>query len=92
LFAHTVDGDLSGLFASFFDTRIGPKRDVESYRRILHTIEAEAANVLFLSDIEAELDAAAEAGLVTCQLVRSEDGTKPSSKHVTVDSFEKITW
>jgi len=92
LFSHTIDGDISGLFASYFDTNIGPKREPESYRRILSEIDTEADKVLFLSDVEAELDAAAAAGLVTCQIVRPEDGTVASSKHITVDSFEKITW
>jgi enolase-phosphatase E1 len=91
LFAYSADGDLSGVFANFFDTRIGAKRESSSYARILTAIEALAPeDVLFLSDVEAELDAAEEAGLLTLQLVRPEDGTVPSTHHPTVASFADI--
>jgi enolase-phosphatase E1 len=91
LFAHSTDGDLSGLFGHYFDTRIGAKRESASYRRILTALEAKVPEeVLFLSDIEAELDAAEEAGLSTLQVVRAEDGTLASPHHPTVASFAEI--
>jgi enolase-phosphatase E1 len=83
LFTHTPDGDLSGLFSGFFDTRVGGKRDADSYARLAIALRLPTAEILFLSDIEAELDAAAVAGMRTCQLVRPQDGTIPSDRHPT---------
>ncbi len=90
LFGHSVDGDLTGLFAGFFDTKIGPKRDSESYDRLCIGINTPPHEVLFLSDVEAELDAAASAGLRTCQLVRPEDGTLASDRHATAPDFPAV--
>lgn len=90
LFGHSDAGDLNRLFTGFFDTRIGAKRDVASYRSIAAQIEHPAGAILFLSDIEAELDAAAEAGLRTCQLVRPADGTVASTRHPVAAGFDEI--
>ena len=90
LFGNTVDGDLTGLFQGFFDTRVGSKRESESYDRICIGINVPPAEVLFLSDIEAELDAAASAGLRTCQLVRPQDGTVASDRHAVAADFPQV--
>ncbi len=90
LFAHTAFGDLTPLFSGYFDTRIGAKGEAESYRRIVAATGIEAGDMLFLSDIVAELDAARAAGLETCQLVR--DGEPdPAASHRQVRSFDEIT-
>ncbi len=90
LFGHTVEGDLTGLFHGFFDTRVGGKREPESYDRICIGINVPTAEVLFLSDVEEELDAASVAGLRTCQLVRSEDGTVASDRHAVAANFPAV--
>lgn len=90
LFSHTQAGDLTSLFQAYFDTRVGPKRDVESYTSIARAIGGAPDEALFLSDIEAELDAASAAGLATCQLVRLEDKTLPSSRHRTAEDFSAV--
>ncbi len=91
LFGHSVDGDITGLFSGFFDTNVGHKREAESYDRLCIGINVPPAEVLFLSDIEAELDAASAAGLRTCQLVRPQDGTIASARHRTVPDFPGVT-
>ena len=91
LFAHSVDGDLTGLFRGFFDTRIGPKREAASYDRLCIGINVPPAEVVFLSDVEDELDAAAAAGLQTCQLVRAADGTVPSARHLRAADFNSVS-
>jgi enolase-phosphatase E1 len=90
LFAHTRSGDLTGLFAGFFDTRIGAKREAESYRAIAAALALPGDAILFLSDVEAELDAAQAAGLRTCQLVRAEDGTIASARHKVAKDFTDV--
>jgi enolase-phosphatase E1 len=70
LFGHTDYGDLTPLFSGYFDTRIGAKAEADSYRRIARDIGLPAEQILFLSDVARELDAARAAGMATCQLVR----------------------
>jgi enolase-phosphatase E1 len=91
LFRHSEAGDLEALFEGFFDTRMGAKREAASYARIAQSWGAAPGAILFLSDIAEELDAAREAGLVTCQLVRPEDGTRPSGRHPEAPDFKAVT-
>ena len=89
-FGCSDQGDLTPLFSGFFDTRVGPKRTPDSYRAILDATGLPPQAVLFLSDVEPELDAAAEAGLGVCQVVRPADGTVASSHHPSVADFEEL--
>jgi enolase-phosphatase E1 len=91
LFAHTPDGDLTPLFSAFFDTAVGAKREAESYARIAAALALPPADILFLSDVEAELDAAHQAGLATCQLVRAEDGTRATERHIAAPDFQHVS-
>jgi enolase-phosphatase E1 len=90
LFGHSDAGDVSTLFQGFFDTRVGGKREVASYGLICRGTNIPAAEMLFLSDVEAELDAASAAGLLTCQLVRPADGTAASLRHETAAEFGEV--
>jgi enolase-phosphatase E1 len=89
LFSHTDYGDLTPWFSGYFDTRIGGKREVDSYRRIKDELQLLPESLLFLSDIKEELDAARQAGFHTIWLVR--DG-KPDSdaEHLQVQDFDQI--
>ncbi|MBU0521767.1 MAG: acireductone synthase [Gammaproteobacteria bacterium] len=87
IFGCSEAGDLSPLFSGYFDTTSGPKREAHSYERITQAIGLEAAQIVFLSDIVEELDAARAAGMATCGLAR-EGGALAG--HVTVDSFARI--
>lgn len=70
LFAHTTAGDLTAALSGYFDTRVGPKRAPESYARIAEELALPPAEILFLSDIAEELQAAHEAGIQTALSVR----------------------
>ncbi|WDH33756.1 acireductone synthase [Pseudomonas chlororaphis] len=87
IFACSTAGDLSLLFSGFFDTTSGPKREVQSYQRITQAIGCAPGQILFLSDVVQELDAARSAGLATCGLVR-EGGVLAG--HANVASFADI--
>ena len=65
-FGHTVVGDMLHLFQGHYDTTTGPKKEVESYRAIAENFGLPPAEILFLSDVLAELEAAHAAGLQTC--------------------------
>ena len=81
LFAHGPAGDLTGLFCGFFDMAVGAKREAASYQTIAAQLHLTPSTLLFASDIGAELDAAATAGLQTCQIIRPQDGTMPAPAH-----------
>lgn len=77
LYGYTEQGDLTTLLDGFFDLSTGGKKDASSYTKIAAAVGLEPDEILFLSDIGAELDAAKSAGLLVCQLVREQDGTIP---------------
>ena len=90
LFGHTDEGDLTPLFSGYFDTHIGGKKEPQSYRNIAKSIGIDADQLLFLSDIKEELDAAKVAGFQTIWLLR--EGTlQDQAAHLQVSSFNSIS-
>lgn len=89
IFGHTEYGDLTPLFSGYFDTRVGAKRESASYRAILAQTGLQAEEILFLSDIGEELDAAREAGLMTTQLLRDAQA-KPFVQHPAARDFSEV--
>jgi enolase-phosphatase E1 len=91
LFAHTDAGDLTKLINAYFDTTVGKKTEAESYRQIASSLSTEAAEIHFISDVIAELDAASDAGMKTSLCVRPGNAVQiSSSRHKTIQSFEEI--
>lgn len=91
LFAHTEYGDLTPLFSGYFDTTIGNKREVDSYRKIADSVGAPTGEILFLSDIMEELDAARGAGMQVRWLLR--DGVPdPNATHRQVQNFDNVAF
>lgn len=95
LFAHTDAGDLAPLLDAFFDTEAGPKREAASYARIAAELGAAPGDIVFLSDVVAELDAARDAGMRTVLLDRHEDYPQPrgdaaANGHPRVASFDAV--
>ena len=91
LFGHSSAGDLTPLLRWHFDTAVGAKSDPDSYRRIAASIGHPPGDVLFVSDIVAELDAARTAGMQTALSVRP--GNAPIAgdhRHRSVSSFEEM--
>lgn len=90
IFGYTEYGDLTPLFSGYFDTRVGGKREQASYQVIAQKIGIPAAQILFLSDVGEELDAARAAGMATAQLIR--DGKAVSfPAHAQASDFSKIS-
>ena len=86
--------NLLPLFKGHFDTLIGGKRETQSYLNILADLQKNHAglhanNVLFLSDIKEELDAAKEAGMQTVWLLRDSE-IPADAEHKAVKSFAEI--
>jgi len=90
-FAHTAAGDLTPLLRGHYDTTTGPKREAESYARIAADMGLPPRQVLFVSDVGAELDAARAAGMATALAVRP-GNRDPGGvfDHPAVASFAEI--
>lgn len=88
IFGFTSAGDFTPFFSGYFDTRIGGKKDENAYRNILAELGVDAATVLFLSDVEAELEAAEAAGLKTAWLVR--EGELPETGRFVARDFSEV--
>jgi enolase-phosphatase E1 len=89
MFGHSVAGDLTPLFDSYFDTGVGPKSDATSYRRIAETLKLEPGAILFLSDTEAEIMAATSAGMQAVRIVRN--GEPQPGEAASFDEIEIST-
>ncbi|OZB59136.1 MAG: acireductone synthase [Lysobacterales bacterium 14-68-21] len=89
-FGYSEAGDLTPLFAGYFDTETGPKREQASYDAIAEAIGEQPAHLLFLSDIEQELDAARAAGFQTGWLLRDAAALPACSAHPAYRDFDAI--
>jgi enolase-phosphatase E1 len=83
LFAHTEAGDLTPFIESYFDTTVGKKGEAESYRRIADVMGLEPEEILFVSDVVAELEAASDVGMKTLLSIRP-------GKYPSIRSFDEI--
>jgi enolase-phosphatase E1 len=91
LFESTGDGDLTPLVSRFFDTAVGNKRDPASYGRIARELGERPADILFVSDVTAELAAAREAGYQTRLSVRDGNPPQPDDQaYDTIRSFDEV--
>ena len=70
-FRYSIAGDVREYLSAHFDLSTGPKRDPESYREIASNVGYSPSEILFLSDIVEELDAAHAAGFMTALIVRN---------------------
>lgn len=90
LFAHTDHGDLTGYFEGYHDTTTGPKQESRSYRAIAAAFSLPAGEVLYLSDVVAELDTAAGAGMQTGLVDRPGNQPQPASEHPVFRDFRTL--
>jgi enolase-phosphatase E1 len=91
LFRYSSFGDLTALISGYFDTRVGAKRDCASYAAIAAATGVAPGEILFFSDVVAELDAAREAGCGTRFVVRP--GNAPVDDvhgHARIEHFDSV--
>lgn len=88
LFAHTDAGDLTKFIDDYFDTNVGKKGEAESYRKIAGAMDLKTGEILFISDVVAELEAAKEAGMDTLLSIRP--GNSPQEWPQVIRSFDEI--
>ena len=91
LFRHSSVGDLTPYISGYFDTRVGAKGAAESYRAIAAAMGVRTDELLFVSDVVRELDAAREAGCGTRLSMREGNAAiNDANGHVEVRSFAEI--
>lgn len=91
LFGYSDFGDMTHLFSGYFDTRMGHKKDIGSYRSIIENIALPQQSILFLSDAVDELDAAKQAGMHVCWIDRDQSADI-QSKYRSVPDFTSINF
>jgi enolase-phosphatase E1 len=89
-FRYTSEGDLSNWIGGYFDTRYGPKRDVQSYQRIVEAMAVQPDSILFVSDVAAELDAASGAGLTAVLAVRGGNPRQNTEGYRAIRTFDEL--
>ena len=89
LFSHTAAGDLTPYISAHFDTTTGGKTDAVSYQKIAATL-GPTRDIVFISDVVAELDAASNAGLQVLLCERIGNSPQPSSPHRRISDFTNV--
>lgn len=92
IFGHTKYGDLTKFISEYFDTTTGAKRDADAYKKIAEALKFALTDILFISDVPAELDAARAAGFSTALALRegNEELTEEPT-HRIIQTFDEIT-
>jgi enolase-phosphatase E1 len=91
LFESVPQGDLTPFISHFFDTRVGAKKDAGSYRAIARALGGSPSDVLFLSDVVSELDAAADAGCHVALTIRPGNTPQPEAGRCpAIASFAEV--
>ena len=91
LFQHTHAGDLTPLISNYFDTLTGPKIDAQSYRQIASQLNPSPREILFVSDIVRELEAAREAGMEAVLCVRPGNQSQHDTEsYPVIQSFAEL--
>jgi enolase-phosphatase E1 len=89
-FAHTTAGDLTAHFSGHYDTTVGSKRATASYAGIAADAGVPAGEILFVSDVEEELDAARAAGMQTALSLRPGNPPQPRNDHPAIHTLAEI--
>ncbi|MGL4618637.1 acireductone synthase [Chroococcidiopsis sp.] len=90
LFQYSEAGDLTRFLSGYFDTETGSKKEAESYRKIAQAIGILPNQILFISDVTAELKAAKEAGMQTLFSLRLGNRTSDSEGFPVISSFDNV--
>lgn len=91
-FSHTNYGNILDWFSGHFDTKIGNKKESESYKKIAKEIGLNPEGILFLSDNPDEITASASAGMKVIRIVRADDAEYIENfPYKQIKNFDEIT-
>ena len=94
LFGHSEEGNLIEWFSGHFDTEIGPKIESSSYGNIVNKLNCRSEDVLFLTDVPKEANAAKLAGMEVVLVIRP--GNSPltandKASFPVIESFQELS-
>ena len=89
IFSTTKYGDLTSYITGYFDTGTGRKTDPESYGKIAASLKKDPGRILFLSDSQAEINAAASKGFRAIMVQRDGNPDMNANPGI-VSSFSEI--
>ena len=90
LFRTTASGDLTPYITAFFDTCVGAKSEVESYKRIATSLSYEPKQFLFISDAPKEVEAARSAGMQAILCERDPESSPSRRQSDAIHSFDGL--
>ena len=90
LYGHTPQGDMRSLFCGWFDTRTGPKKEAQSYSIIAKELATTPEQITFISDNQAECNAARQAGLATLFSLREGNPDQDPGSHRVIQSLDEV--
>lgn len=92
LFKYSNLGDIRKYISCYFDTSVGQKQEKKSYEEIIQSLGVDNGNeILFVTDILGESQAAIEAGMLSVLAVRAENAPLPSGHGLeTVTTFHDL--
>ncbi|XP_050526046.1 enolase-phosphatase E1 [Daktulosphaira vitifoliae] len=93
LFQYSCWGNISSLFTKYFDTKIGSKQEETSYQNIAKEIGVKCDDILFLTDVVEEAEAANRAGCNVVILIRpgnSLQDPEKISKFMTMKTLDPL--
>ena len=90
LFRTTTFGDLTPYISAFFDTRVGAKAEVESYKKIAASLSYAPQQFLFISDAAKEVEAARSAGMQAILCERDPESASSRSQSDAINSFDDL--
>src|SRR5215208_4897394 len=90
LFAHTEAGDLTRFIDNYFDTNAGKKGEAKSYGQVAAALDLPPNEIIFISDVVAELEAANESGMRTLLCIRPGNPPQEAAERFTaIHSFDE---
>jgi len=91
LFSSTAYGDLTAYLKGFFDTTIGAKNEPDSYARIAAAFGCASSDIVFVSDVVRELDAARQAGMQALLCIRPGNHPQPAHGFHVIRDFRQFS-
>ena len=90
LFSTTRAGDLTKFLKGHFDTATGVKTDPASYVSIAAAFGLPVADILFISDVTRELEAASRSGMRAVLCVRPGNAVQPPHNFPAIFNFNEV--
>jgi enolase-phosphatase E1 len=89
IFQYSNFGNLSGFISYYFDTKVGGKREPNSYAIISKSVNLPPSEIAFFTDIKEEADAASQIGFEVCIMDRPGNLQQPVHNYRVLKNFGK---